>query len=278
MTQVDLRFQKNIREILEVGSYDKNPRAVYQTDGKPAHTLFITDVYEKYGIGELPITTLRRIPIKSAIKEIRWIYQQQSNKLTDLHDMGVHYWDDWDVGDGTIGNRYGHTVRRYDLMSRLLEGLEKNPYGRRHIISLWQEQEFEDDTKGLNPCAFLTEWSITERRDGNTYVDLHLVQRSNDYLVSGSINEVQYKALQMMVAKHLSVLPGTFSRHVMNMHIYDRHIEQAEELLTREGSKTVPKLLLNVPDGTNFYDIRPEDFQLVDYLPNKKQLRFDLGV
>lgn len=278
MTKVDERFKKNIQLILDEGALDKNPRAKYQSDGEPAHTIFITDVYEKYEINELPLTTLRRIPIKAAIKEIKWIYQQQSNKLKDLHEMNVNYWDDWDIGDGTIGKRYGDTIKRYDLMNKLLEGLEKDPYGRRHIISLWQENDFDSDKKGLKPCAFLTEWSIIERKDGNTYVDLHLVQRSNDYLVSGSINEVQYKALQMMVAKHLGVLPGTFSRHVMNLHIYDRHVAQASELLSRAGSNETPELLLNVPSGTNFYDIQPEDFELVNYHPDKKQLKFDLGV
>ena len=81
-----------------------------------------------------------------------------------------------------------------------------------------------------------------------------------------------------MVAKHLSVLPGTFSRHVMNLHIYDRHIAQASELLSRAGSDETPELLLNVPSGTNFYDIQPEDFELVNYHRDKKQLKFELGV
>ena len=277
MNPVDEMFKTNIRNLLENGSSDKNPRAHYQSDGAPAGTLFITDVYEKYHINQCPITTLRKVPIKNAIEEILWIYQSASNDLSLLKEKGVHYWDDWDIGDGTIGQRYGHTVKRYDLMNKLLKSLEENPYGRRHIMNLWQESEFEEDAKGLNPCAFLTEWSVVERKDGQTYLDLHLVQRSNDYIVSAHINMVQYKALQMMIAKHLSIKPGTFSRHVMNLHIYDRHIEQAKELLARESSEE-PLFELNVPDGTNFYDIKTSDFSLINYRPTSPQLKFDLGV
>ncbi|NCE77355.1 thymidylate synthase, partial [Anaerotruncus sp. X29] len=38
------------------------------------------------------------------------------------------------------------------------------------------------------------------------------------------------------------------------------------------------RLVLNVPDGTNFYDIKPEDFELVDYKPHTPQLQFDLAI
>ena len=36
--------------------------------------------------GEFPITTLRPIAIKSAIKEMLWIYQDQSNSIDLLED------------------------------------------------------------------------------------------------------------------------------------------------------------------------------------------------
>lgn len=274
MTKADERLKGNIREILDNGATDENPRAKYR-DGTPAHTVYISDVYEKYGIGEVPITTLRNIPIKHGFGEILWIYQQASNRLADLHDMGITYWDDWDIGDGTIGERYGKTVENYDLTNKLLTGLKEDPFSRRHIMSLWQEEDLKKS--GLHPCAFLTEW-VVMKRNGELYLDLMLIQRSNDYLVSGHINMVQYKALQLAFAKHLGYKAGTFSRHVANMHIYDRHIEQAHELLKREGSEEEPELILDVPDGTSFWDIKPTDLKIKNYHPNKPQLKFDLGI
>ncbi len=89
---------------------------------------------------------------------------------------------------------------------------------------------------------------------------------------------MQYVALQMMVAKHFGWKVGTFSWNVMNVHIYDRFIPQAKELLSREPKDTNPRLILNVPDGTNYKDIKAEDFELVDYEPIKPQLKFDIAL
>lgn len=276
MLKADKIFKENITEILNNGlsteGFDVRP--VY-IDGKPAHSTFITHVSESYNInqGEFPITTLRPIAIKSAISEIRWIYQDQSNELSVLKEKhNIHWWDSWDIGDKTIGQRYGATVKKYDLMNKLLKGLEQEPYTRRHIIDLYQYADFEE-TKGLHPCAFLTMWSVR----GNL-LDMTLIQRSSDYLVAGHINKMQYVALQMMVARHLGLEAGRFTHYVENLHIYDRHMEQARELLNREAvTSKSPKLILN-PDKKNFYDITTEDFQLIDYEPVKPQLKFELGI
>lgn len=102
---------------------------------------------------------------------------------------------------------------------------------------------------------------------------------SSDYLVAGHINRMQYVALMMMVAKHCGYKLGSFAYNVQNLHIYSRHIDQAKELLDRTYyDDTKPILKLNVPDGTNFYDITVDDFELVNYNPIKPQLKFDLGI
>lgn len=156
-------------------------------------------------------------------------------------------------------------------MNRLLDGLINEPYTRRHIIDLYQYADFEE-TEGLNPCAFMTIWSVRGK-----YLDMTLTQRSSDYLVAGAINKMQYVALMMMVARHVGLEPGNFMHVVENLHIYDRHIEQARELLRREGSSKVPKLILN-PKKKNFYDFTVDDFQLLHYEPTKPQLKFELGI
>ena len=78
-----------------------------------------------------------------------WIYQDASNSLEVLQNKyNIHYWDEWPSKDwpGTIGARYGEVVRRYDLMRNLLKGLKEDPYGRRHVIDLWQYKDgFEKD-------------------------------------------------------------------------------------------------------------------------------------
>lgn len=102
---------------------------------------------------------------------------------------------------------------------------------------------------------------------------------SNDVAVAQHMDTIQYVALQMMIAKHFGWKVGKFTFFVMNAHIYDNQFEQANELLSREDETGVePRLVLNVPDGTNFYDIKPEDFEMVDYNPITPQLKFDLAI
>ncbi len=279
MTKADTIFKENIERILKDGVFSEQARPKYK-DGTVANSKYVTGAFAEYDLakGEFPITTLRPIAIKSAIKEVLWIYQDQSNSLDVLNDKyNVHYWNDWEVGDtGTIGERYGAVVKKHDIINKLLKQLEINPWNRRNIISLWDYQAFEE-TDGLLPCAFQTMFDV-RRIDGEIYLDATLTQRSNDMLVAHHINAMQYVALQMMIAKHFGWKVGKFFYFINNLHIYDNQFEQAQELLRREPSNCQPRLVLNVPDKTNFFDIKAEDFELVDYAPVKPQLKFDLAI
>lgn len=275
MLKADKIFKEIMNEILEEGVKDVNPRPKYK-DGTPAHSVFITHKYFTYDIskGELPIITLRPIAIKKAISEIFWIYQDQTSDLNVLKDKyGIFWWDDWESKDrpGTIGQRYGATVKKHNLMDNLLNGIKNDPYGRRHIISLWQEEDFKE-TDGLAPCAFQTIFTVR-----GEFLDMQLTQRSSDFIVAGNINGMQYVALLMMVARHCGLKPGKFSHNIVNLHLYDRHIEQLNEMLDREPIDCNPKLILN-PDKTDFYSFVPEDFSLVGYESVKPQLKFELAI
>lgn len=276
----DEYLKADIKNILTNGQKDENPRPKYE-DGTPAYTYFVTHNVRTYDLskGEFPVTTLRSIAWKSAIKEILWIYQDASNSLDTLKNKySISWWNSWESKNipGTIGNRYGHTVARYDLMNkRVLEDIKKDPYGRYHIMNLWQEDELQS-SDGLKPCAYETIWTVR----GN-YLDMFLNQRSGDMLVAsgaGNVNEVQYAALLMMVARDTGYEPGKFTHMVVNEQIYDRHIENAKELLNRQSDiSKVPVMKLN-KDKTSFYDFTIDDFDLIDYKPVKPNLKFELGV
>ena len=254
MTKADKYLVEDIKNILENGFQDVDPRPKYE-DGTPAHTISVNHVMRKYDLskGEFPICTLR----------------------------GVTWWDPWDIGDGTIGQRYGATVKRYDLIHKIIEDIEKNPYGRRKVMSLWQETDLAE-TPGLAPCAFLTMWNVR-----GEFLDMSMVQRSGDMLTAsgaGGINEIQYAALLLMVAHVTGYKPGVFTHFVANEQIYDRHIDNAHEMLHRaevaeanDDGKS-PTLVLHAEPGCKFEDICLEDFELLDYEPQKPQLRFELGI
>ena len=283
MTKGDKYTKQIVRRILREGCLDKNPRPHYE-DGTPAHTLSVNHGMCTYDLtkGEIPLITLRPIAIKSAIGELLWIYQDESNDLNVLRDKyGVTWWDEWDIGNRTIGSVYGETVRRHELVKNLIKGLEENPDGRRHIISLWQEDDFKEK-HGLKPCAFMTEWNVRHGKDGKDYLDMCLTQRSSDFLTAGCINQMQYLVFLHLIARHLGMTPGRFTWFYNNIQIYDRHINQAKEILKREPVDCSPKIVLN-PKKKNFYDFTPEDIKIEGY-PREEikaknpQLKFPLGI
>ncbi len=281
MNKADRYMKRDIENILINGYLDENPRPKYD-DGTPAHTYSVNHICRTYDLSknEFPICSLRRIAWKTGIKEIFTIYQNPTNKISQMEEMGVTWWKDWDIGNGTIGQRYGATVNRYDLINKLIENIRNDPYGRRKIVSLWQETDLRE-TEGLAPCAFLTIWNVRGK-----YLDMVLVQRSGDMLTAsgaGGINEIQYAALLMMIARHTGYEPGVFTHFIANEQIYDRHINQAKELLKRVGKiekldiHNNPKLILN-PNKTDFYNITIDDFTIKDYEPMKPQLELPLGI
>ena len=295
MTKADRYMFETIKRIEDEGYKDINPRPKY-ADGTPAHTISINHTFRTYDLskGEFPICTLRPQAWKTGIREIFTIYQKPTNEIAKMEEMGVNWWSDWDIGDGTIGQRYGATVSRYDLINNLIKDIQNDPYGRRKVVSLWQETDLRE-TPGLAPCAFLTIWNIRRDAFNIEYLDMILVQRSGDMLTAsgpGGINEIQYAALLMMIARHTGYNPGVFSHMVANEQIYDRHLGEAYEMKVRyinkkeeESDETLtinqwdvhPMLILN-EDKDNFYDFTIEDFFMVNYNPIKPQLKLELGI
>jgi thymidylate synthase len=271
MNKADKYYLSNLKRILEEGSWDEDPRPRW-ADGTPAHTKFITQVFEEYDLskGEFPITTLRNTAVKTGIKEILWIYQKQTSSLKKARELGVNWWEEWNIGNDTIGVRYGETIYRYDLMNKILKGLKEDPFGRRHIINMYQYSDL-NESKGLHPCAYETLWSV-RKVDGEYYLDMTLTQRSNDYVMAGYINKIQYVALQMMVASHVGYKLGKFCHLVQNLHIYDRHMDAVKEILDREelsipSKNTQPTFIREYPSlelttNKSFYDITIDDFKV----------------
>lgn len=265
MYKADKYFIDTIKDIQENGIWSVKPRTVWE-DGTVAHykSLKLRSYVYDISKGEFPIQSFRRTPFKGCFEEIRWIYQLQSNVIKEADKSIWSWWDKFEVSDGNIGETYGHTVRKHNLLNKLLYGLETNPDGRRHILDLWREEQTEN--KALPPCAFLTLWSI-ERRGEINFLNLNLIQRSQDYLITASINPTEYLILAYMVASHLTFVTGiehqvgVLKHDVNDVHIYDRHFEAVEEILNKTSLEECPRIAyIGIPK--NFYDIRWADFKV----------------
>lgn len=274
MTQADRNFIETCKEIIKNGYSSKgtNVRTKWE-DGTEANYYSIVGVSNKYDLSkEFPMITLRNNSgaIKRAIDELLWIWQKKSNKIEDLNS---HIWDQWAGEDGTIGKAYGYQFsRKYDFKTKegiknmdqvdyVLYLLKNDPSSRRIVTNLFNHDELKD--MNLEPCLFGTQWLVKEGK-------LHLIlnQRSQDMLAANGWNIMQYAALQHMFAQVSGLKVGTLTHNIGDCHIYDRHIPLIKQLLEAEPMNVTPKLVINNPT-TNFYDFKPEDFEIEGYDYNK---------
>lgn len=289
--RADDAFKLICNHVLKYGCLDKNPRPVWEEpDGTttPAHTLSINNVGISYDItkGDLPLNSLRRTFWKNSLAEILWIYQLASNDLVAFDELiGKATWDDnrqihnwwksWaikdeegnlilnELGHPTIGTCYGGTVAKNNLMKNLLSGIEKNPDGRRHIISLWQNSDFLE-IHGLPPCVHKTQFLVRHGKDGIDYLDASVDIRSWDYITAGAINHIQYVIFAEMVARHVGYKLGNVRFSIANLQIYDRHVEIAKKLMERESIPMNPCIEF-CTEETDFYKIGIKDIKMKGY-------------
>lgn len=284
VSKADGYFYQNLRDILKNGYYDFDyeVRPMWK-DGTPAHSKFLLNIQETYDLNkcEFPITTLRPIAWKQGVGEILWIYRDASNDLDLLRQKyGVSWWDEWDIGNRSIGCCYGYTVKKYNLLNQLIEGLKLQPFGRRHIMSLWQNADLKQK-HALDPCCFMTIWNVTSE-NGQLTLHMELKQRSSDYVVAGHINKIQYVALQMLVARLVDMQVGTFTHSVNNLHIYDRHIDIAKTLIERFEKQVLDKKPQNtvfaLREGITLKDVMPEDFRIINYDPLPALSKLEMAI
>ena len=284
----------------------------------PAHTISVNNGVEcTYDLskGESPMITLRPIATKASAAEILWIYQQQTNDLVIFDEMLGrrtweedqkinNWWNDWalrnkdgsyklnEAGHPEIGACYGGTTGPRNMLrsevinvikGNIEEGIKPNPDSRRLITCLWQTDDFRRE-HGLKPCAFLTIWNVRHDWDGEDYLDMTMVQRSSDFATAGCINQVQYAELLMMVAREVGMKPGKFTWKPVNVQLYDRHLDQAIEMLRREPISDIDATIKLRDEATSFDEMTSDDLKVLDKEAIQKvktknpQLPFPLGI
>lgn len=251
MSVADTQYLQIIENILDHGYYANNRTGI--ATYKLPHQVMQFNLAE-----EFPILTTKFVAFKTAIKELLWIWQLQSNDVRQLQAMNVKVWDEWMREDGTIGKAYGYQIAKYKQLDNLLDMLQKDPQSRRMIVTLWNIEDLPD--MALQPCAYETLWDVTDGR-----LNCMLIQRSGDMGLGVPFNTAQYAALVHMIAQVSGLQAGQFTHVINNAHIYENHVEALRtQLERREEALPAPILRIN-PDVTDFYDFKAEDIILEGY-------------
>jgi len=182
-------------------------------------------------------------------------------------DLGRIYgvqWRKWrqyrerkDMGDAHLGGTRIATDRwEIDQLKILIEGIKKDPNGRRHILSAWNPAELED--MALPPCHVMSQFNVTDGK-----LSCQMYQRSCDMFLGVPFNIASYSLLTHMIAQVCGLDVGEFVHVLGDAHIYSNHIEQVKEQLTREPLPA-PTLYLN-PDIKDIDQFTMKDIELRNY-------------
>jgi len=213
-----------------------------------------------------PLLTTKKLHTRSIIHELLWFLQGDTN-IRYLKEHGVSIWDEWANEQGELGPVYGKQWRRWenadgttvDQITKLVEGIKRNPDSRRHIVSAWNPGEV--DRMALPPCHALFQFYVANGR-----LSCQLYQRSADIFLGVPFNIASYALLTHMVAQACDLEPGDFVWTGGDCHLYLNHLEQTREQLSREP-RALPTLKMN-PAVKDIFAFRFEDFGLEGYDPH----------
>lgn len=249
-------YEDLLREVLEHGT-PKSDRT-----GTGTRSLFGKQI--RFDLtSEFPLITTKRVHFKSVVYELLWFLRGESNTQY-LRDNGVTIWDEWADDSGDLGPVYGVQWRSWptpdgghiDQITQVIEQIRANPDSRRHLVSAWNVSEL--DKMALMPCHAFFQFYVADNK-----LSCQLYQRSADMFLGVPFNIASYALLTLMVAQQTGLEPGEFIWTGGDCHIYDNHVKQVTEQLTREPY-AYPKLKLQPRESIFDYDFA--DCELVDYV------------
>jgi thymidylate synthase len=240
---------------------------VARSDRTGTGTLSIFGAQARFDLRErFPLLTTKKLHLKSIIYELLWFLRGETN-IRYLNEHAVTIWDEWADENGNLGRVYGAQWRdwrgangiRVDQIDKVISEIRENASSRRLIVSAWNPAEI--DEMALPPCHVLFQFYVN---DGE--LSCQLYQRSADLFLGVPFNIASFGLLTMMMAQVCDLAPGDFVHTFGDLHLYQNHLEQAREQLSRE-CRPLPRLQLNRAI-TQIEDFRFEDFTLLDYNPH----------
>jgi len=209
-----------------------------------------------------PLVTTKRVHFKSVAYELLWFLRGDGNARW-LQEHGVRIWNEWAGEDGDLGPVYGVQWRSWptpsgehvDQIAQVIEQIRSNPDSRRLIVSAWNVADVPD--MALAPCHAFFQFYV---RDGK--LSCQLYQRSADMFLGVPFNIASYALLTHMIAAQTGLEVGDFVWTGGDCHVYDNHVEQVEEQLSRTAYP-MPTLELAPRDSIDDYEY--EDFTVVGY-------------
>lgn len=226
-----------------------------------------------------PAMTTKKLAWKAVVSELLWflegsnderrlaeiLYNDNRDKLIDkktiwTQNANSDYWKEKSKFPGDVGRIYGVQWRDFngvDQIKNLIDGIKKDPDGRRHILTAWNPSEI--DLMSLPPCHAFSQFFIS-----NNKLSCQLYQRSCDMFLGVPFNIASYSLLLHIIAAECKLQVGEFIHTLGDYHIYHEHFDAIEIQLKRE-TKKLPTLVFNKKD---IFEYKLNDFILENYNPH----------
>ena len=185
-------------------------------------------VEQKYNIAtnKLPkLTDTEKTQIRNSImdkeRDLGPIYGFQWR-----HFGGEYQWNQKRI-DAKPTDNFNPQTPGIDQVQNAIDKLKNNPNDRRILVSAWNPVAIPQ--MALPPCHVMHQLVV---RDGK--LSLIWTQRSCDMFLGVPYNIASYALLLLLYAKESGMEPGTLKGELHDAHIYQNHIPQVREQLSRE--------------------------------------------
>lgn len=240
-------------------------------------TIGVFGLQMRYNLREgFPAITTKKLAFRACLGELLWFLEGSSDerRLAEIThgtrkevttiwtpNASAPYWKDRAKFEGDLGRIYGVQWRDFngvDQIKELIDGIKKDPYGRRHILTAWNPSEL--DQMALPPCHIMSQFYVSS--DGR--LSCQMYQRSVDLPLGAPFNIASYSILTHMIAQICGLEVGEFIHVMGDAHIYINQIDGVKEQLTRDPLP-LPKLWIN-PEIKDIEKFTMDDIKLVDYV------------
>ncbi|WP_088006294.1 thymidylate synthase [Indiicoccus explosivorum] len=169
-------------------------------------------------------------------------------------DLGPVYGEQWRSWPTSTGGSI-------DQLKNVIESIRNNPDSRRHIVTAWNP-EFVDEM-ALPPCHTFFQFYVADGK-----LSCQLYQRSADVFLGVPFNIASYALLTHLVARECGLEPGEFIHTFGDAHIYQNHMEQVKEQLSRKP-KPLPSLVIS-DSKDSIFQLETEDITIEGYYPDPR--------
>ena len=249
-------YEDLLRETLELGAH-KSDRT-----GTGTRSVFGRQL--RFDLAEgFPLVTTKRVHFKSVAYELLWFLRGESN-VSWLREHGVTIWDEWADEQGELGPVYGVQWRSWptpsgeqiDQISWVIDEIRRNPDSRRLVVSAWNPADLP--RMALAPCHALFQFYVADGR-----LSCQLYQRSADLFLGVPFNIASYALLTQLVADQTGLGLGEFVWTGGDCHIYDNHVDQVVEQLSRDPFPAPTLRIATRRDS--IFDVEYDDLVLEGY-------------